>query len=148
MKTQRSWLSSMLGNRCPSCRQGRLFRVKNPYRLRTINTMDACCTECGLSFTREPGFYFGAAYVNYGLTVALWIAVLVALYAFGALGWIEFNGFFEHPKTFLYSGIAALLLLLPILQRMSRSMWIHMFVRPGTHRKKVVNRQVGVEKKS
>ena len=131
----RSFLASMLSNRCPSCREGRLFRVKNPYRWRTINTMEPHCEQCGLIFTREPGFYFGAAYVNYGLTVALWLAVLVALYTFGALGWIEFNGFFEHPKTFLFSGIATLLALLPLLQRMSRSMWIHMFVSFGEHQK-------------
>lgn len=80
---------------------------------------------------REPGFYFGAAYVSYGLTVALWIAVLVALMTFGKLGWIHFTRFLEQPKTYLISGIATLLILLPPLQRLSRSIWIHMFVRFG-----------------
>ena len=40
------------------------------------------------------------------MTVALWVAVLVALYTFGALGWIEFTGMFDQPETFLYSGVA------------------------------------------
>lgn len=87
------------------------------------------CGHCGEPFLREPGFYFGAAYVNYALTVALWVAVLVALYTFGALGWITFTGLFDQPETFLLTGIAALILLLPPLQRLSRSLWIHFFVR-------------------
>ncbi|MBK13074.1 MAG: hypothetical protein CL849_06030 [Crocinitomicaceae bacterium] len=86
---------------------------------------------CKADFLREPGFYFGAAYVSYGLTVGLWVAVLVALMTFGKLGWIHFTGFLEQPKTFLFSGIATLLILLPPLQRLSRSIWIHMFVRFG-----------------
>jgi DNA-directed RNA polymerase subunit RPC12/RpoP len=119
----------MLGNRCPGCREARLFKVRNPYRLRSVNDMHASCPRCGVSFLREPGFYFGAAYVNYAMTVALWVAVLVALYVFGALGWITFTGLFDQPETVLFSGIATLLLLLPPVQRLSRSIWIHFFVR-------------------
>jgi len=85
------------------------------------------CDKCNEDFMREPGFYFGAAYVSYGLTVALWIAILVALKTFDFLGWIEY-GFFTHPATFLITGIVALVLLLPILYRLSRSIWINMFV--------------------
>ena len=86
---------------------------------------------CKADFTREPGFYFGAAYVSYALTVALWIAVLVALLTIGDLGWIEFTGFFEQPEVFLVNGIVTLLALLPLVQRLSRSIWIHFFVRHG-----------------
>ena len=129
MKPPRSFIASILGNRCPACREGRLYAVRNPYRLKTVNTMPPKCGHCATSFLREPGFYFGAAYVNYALTVALWIAVLVALHTFGALGWITFTGFFDQPETFLLTGIAALILLLPPLQRLSRSLWIHFFVR-------------------
>ena len=78
---------------------------------------------------REPGFYFGAAYVNYALSVALWVAVLVALHVFGSLGWVPFSGMFDQPELFLGTGVTVLLILLPPLQRLSRSMWIHFFVR-------------------
>ena len=63
--------------------------------------------------------------------MALWIAVLVALLTFGNLGWIEFTGFFEQPEVFLVSGTVTLLALLPLVQRLSRSIWIHFFVRYG-----------------
>ena len=131
MKARRSVLLSILGNRCPACREGRQFRVRNPYRPKTINDMHPACPVCGADFTREPGFYFGAAYVSYALTVALWVAVWVALLTFGALGWITFTGFFDQPEVFLISGVVTLLLLLPLVQRLSRSIWIHFFLRFG-----------------
>jgi hypothetical protein len=31
--------------------------------------MEPRCDRCGLSFDREPGFYLGSIYVNYGATV-------------------------------------------------------------------------------
>ena len=75
----------------------------------------------------EPGFYFGAAYVSWALTVATWVSVLVALKCFDAWGWIEF-GFLTHPGTFLMSGIGTSLVLFPYMFRLSRSIWAHMFI--------------------
>ena len=124
-------LTWMLRNRCPQCGKTHLFVEPNAYKLGTTAHMHKGCTTCGEDFEREPGFYFGAAYVSYALTVALWVAVLVALYTFGALGWITFTGFFDQPEVFLISGIVTLVLLLPPLQRLSRSIWIHMFLRYG-----------------
>jgi len=47
--------------RCPRCGGGRLFRG--------LFRMEPGCGRCGLSFEREPGFYLGSIYVNYGATV-------------------------------------------------------------------------------
>lgn len=85
------------------------------------------CQVCGENFKREPGFYFGAAYVSYGLTVALWVACVVALYTFDAIGIISY-AFFENPITTIVVGAVALVVMLPVLFRLSRSLWIHMFV--------------------
>lgn len=49
--------------RCPACGQGRLFRTR-------FSMFDSC-TACGYSFQREPGFYLGSIYVNYGLTAVM-----------------------------------------------------------------------------
>ena len=95
----------------------------------TSSTRPPCILHAPIAsedFGREPGFYFGAAYVSYALTVALWVALLVALLSFDAWGWIEF-GMFTHPGTYLLSGIALLLILLPVIYRLSRSIWIAMF---------------------
>ena len=116
----------ILRSRCPRCGEAPLFVHPNAYRLKRTAEMHGCCDACGEDFTREPGFYFGAAYVSYALTVAFWIAVLVALTCFDAWGWMEF-GLFSHPVTFLGTGITVLLVLMPLIYRLSRSIWIAMF---------------------
>ncbi len=121
-------LSWILRNRCPKCGKGTLFVKPNAYDLRHTAAMHSACESCGEDFAREPGFYFGAAYVSYALTVALWIAVLVALMCFDAWGWMEF-GMFTHPGTFLTKGITLLVVLMPVLYRLSRSLWIAMFTK-------------------
>lgn len=65
--------------RCPACGEASLFR--GPFR------MHDRCSACGVPFTREPGFYLGSIYINYGVTVL----VTGGLYAFLALvlGWSQ-----------------------------------------------------------
>ena len=41
------------------------------------------CDRCGLPFTREPGFYLGSIYVNYGITVLLTGAIYAAILGLG-----------------------------------------------------------------
>ena len=113
---------------CPKCGDGKLFVNSNPYVFKTVGEMNKECPACKEDFKREPGFYFGAAYVSYALTIAIWVAVLVALYTFSALGFYEF-GFLSHPTIFLSSGIITLIVLLPIIYRMSRSIWLAFFVK-------------------
>ena len=60
--------------RCPRCGIGPLFR--GAFR------MHEGCTHCGFSYAREPGFYLGSIYLNYGATVIL----TGALYALLMLG--------------------------------------------------------------
>lgn len=119
-------LVASVTNKCPKCHRGKLFVSSNPF---TTNFMDmnAKCDVCGENFKREPGFYFGAAYVSYALTVALWVACVVALYTFDAIGLISY-AFFENPITTIVVGAVALIVMLPVLFRLSRSLWIHMFV--------------------
>jgi uncharacterized protein (DUF983 family) len=45
---------------CPRCGVGRLFCG--------LFAMDDACRHCGLDFKREPGFYLGSIYINYGIT--------------------------------------------------------------------------------
>jgi predicted RNA-binding Zn-ribbon protein involved in translation (DUF1610 family) len=120
-------LKAILGFKCPRCGEGNLF-VGAAYRPADTARMHTECPSCKLDLVREPGFYFGAAYVSYALTVALWVAVLVALLSFDAWGWITF-GFFTHVGTFLTTGIVLLLLLLPLIYRLSRSIWVAMFTK-------------------
>jgi hypothetical protein len=82
-----------------------------------MNERCACCRQ---PFTPEPGYYFGAMFVSYGINAAFFIAVWVAMY-------------FTMDEIALSSMIIALLLvilgLLPVTFRLSRVLWIYMFVR-------------------
>ncbi|MFM1997099.1 MAG: hypothetical protein RLZZ111_1486 [Planctomycetota bacterium] len=77
--------------------------------------MHPACRACGLSFAREPGFYLGSIYLNYGATVILTGAVY-ALMVLGlgfstetALGTCLAAAvlvplvFFRHARSFLLS---------------------------------------------
>jgi uncharacterized protein (DUF983 family) len=66
-------LRRALGLRCPRCGQGRLFTG--------LVRMPARCPVCGLLFEREAGYFIGAIYINYGLTVGLAVAGYFALEA-------------------------------------------------------------------
>ncbi len=125
---KKSYLGSVLLNKCPKCREGDLFVNKGSFRITGIMDSHDSCPHCGEDFNREPGFYFGASYVSYALTVALWVAVYVALYCFDLWGLISYN-FFENPWMFLITGIVVLLILLPAITRLSRSLWISFFVK-------------------
>ena len=118
---------SILTMTCPRCQEGKLFIKKSAYS-KGMTEMYKRCPNCGEPFEREPGFYYGAAYVSYGLTIALWVAVLVALIVFDAVGLIDFS-IMENPVLFLSIGIGLLLVLLPLLYRLSRAIWINFFVK-------------------
>lgn len=47
--------------------------------------MEPSCSACGLDLEREPGFYLGSIYVNYGVTALATIALYGGLVLLG--GW-------------------------------------------------------------
>jgi uncharacterized protein (DUF983 family) len=120
-------LLTILTNKCPNCREGNLFVQPSAYK-QGMAEMNKSCPVCGENLQREPGFYFGAAYVSYGLTVAIWVALFVALTVFDAIGLISFS-IGEDPLLFIITGVILLLILLPLIYRLSRSIWINMFVK-------------------
>ena len=111
--------------KCPNCRKGSLFVNSNPYKLRDLNKMHERCSKCNLKFSLEPGFYQGAAYVSYGFQV------LNSLIVFNFLFW--FTNI--HWKDIIYYILAFIIILTPYIVVVSRSVWIHMFVK---HRSKKI----------
>ena len=59
--------------RCPLCGEGKMFSG--------YWKVHKSCSECGASFEREPGFFLGSIYFNYGLT-ALIVAIAYPLLLF------------------------------------------------------------------
>jgi rRNA maturation protein Nop10 len=124
-------LYSALTFKCPNCGKSSMFENPALYTFENMGATKNKCNVCGTNLKPETGFYFGAAYVSWALTVALWVSVLVALKTFDALGWIEF-GFLTHPWTFLGTGFGLTILLFPYMFRLSRSIWAHMFIKKST----------------
>lgn len=57
--------------KCPRCGEGKLYR--------TFLKMHDQCPTCQLSFLREPGYYLGATYINYGITAVTMTAIFLFL---------------------------------------------------------------------
>ncbi|WP_071891020.1 DUF983 domain-containing protein [Hymenobacter sp. PAMC 26628] len=71
--------AALLALRCPRCHEGPLF--SHPaYRLTKFADMPAACPVCGQAYEPEPGFYFGAMFVSYAFSVAIFAITTVALY--------------------------------------------------------------------
>jgi len=125
-KGRPSYLLSVLGNKCPRCREGHLFISKNPYDFkhsRYIKMHDKC-PVCGQPTDIEVGFYYGTSYVSYALTVAFSVATFTA--------WWAFIGFsIDDDRIFWWLGLNAFLLiaLQPVFMRLSRTLWLSWFVK-------------------
>lgn len=125
-KKKRSYLISTLDCRCPRCREGKLFKNKASISLKKNMAMPQTCPVCGQPTEKEPGFYYGTGYVSYALCVAISAATFVA--------WIVLIGMSvkNGDKRFFYwfaTNTVILLVLIPWMMRLSRSIWISWFVK-------------------
>ena len=102
------------------------------YNLSSFMKMNQSCPSCGHSLEPEPGFFMGAMYVSYAFQVAIVVTafILVTL-------------LFEDAPVWLYltTILGMAVPLFPLIFRLSRSVWIHLFVgykpnSPGLHRLK------------
>jgi hypothetical protein len=85
--------------------------------------MPPTCPVCGQPTEIEVGFYYGTGYVSYALTIALSVSTLVA--------WWVLIGFSTNDNRFFWwmgSNAVLLVILQPLIMRLSRSFWISWFV--------------------
>ena len=117
-------LWSVLTNRCPRCRRGKLFTSSNPYDFRTTMRMPERCPVCGQKYELQTGFYFGTGYVSYGLSVGLFFFNLIWY-------WLIFGISYKDNSVFYYliTSITIVVLLQPWLMRISRVLYLYMFVK-------------------
>lgn len=117
-----SYLSKILSGKCPNCNQSKLFYDKgNPITFR-MPKMTHECPNCKYNFHRETGFYFGAMYVSYGITVAEMVTLMV-------IRLILNEGFgTQITLTQLFIPIVIVLILLWTFNyRVSRIIWLNLF---------------------
>ena len=112
-------LYSIFFNKCPRCHEGDFMVEKNMFKISKAFKMHEKCTCCGLKYTMEPSFFYGAMYVNYALTVGV-----------GIITFLISTLVFETTLLGSFIPIViALLVLAPISTRLSRIIWINFFVK-------------------
>lgn len=123
MERKPNLVLSVLQNKCPRCRHDQLYEDANPYHLGKFMKMNEHCPSCGQPSEPETGFYFGTGYVSYALSVALSVATFVAW-------WVLLGFSLYDNRIFWWLGVNALLLVVlqPVLMRLSRSIWLAFFV--------------------
>lgn len=112
-------LYSIVRSKCPRCNLDNLYVDNNPYHLSKLGQMKKSCQFCGQRYEPETGFYYGAMYVSYGLGIAFMVAPAMLMYAFFSLS-------FAWLLTFV---LAMYILAFPLFFRLSRNIWLNMFVK-------------------
>ncbi len=112
-----SLMISIARQQCPSCRSEKMFT--GPVYSKRFYNMHQKCPNCSQELEPEPGFYTGAMYVSYAFQIILIAIFVVASLILGVEG-----------SYWWYVGwIAGLsVVLLPLIYRLSRSVWAHMFI--------------------
>src|SRR5688572_350962 len=113
---EKSIAAALLQGKCPRCRQGQIFAYPAS-NITKFTRMHEKCPECNVRLEPEPGFYQGAMYVGYGLTLFVIVLVAVLLYQLG------------DPSEWVYIGvvIGVMILLVPLNYRYSRILYLYAF---------------------
>ncbi len=113
-----SKLYSIFTGTCPKCHGESMYVNTNPYALSDALKMHEKCSYCGTKYLIEPSFFYGSMYVSYGVGIAFAVAAFVISYFF--LGSSLLTAFIAIIGTIFFFG--------PIIMRLSRNIWINMFV--------------------
>ena len=113
-----SKLYSILTGTCPKCHEESMFKNKNPYILSEALSMHETCSNCGTKYKIEPSFFYGAMYVSYAVGIAFAVAAFV----------ISFVFLKANINAVFASIVVTLIVFLPIIIRLSRNIWINIFM--------------------
>lgn len=112
---------SILKAKCPQCQSGKMFK-KSVLNLNGFTQMFDTCNVCGLTFEIEPGFFWGAMYVSYGITTGMMLVIGALVYIISsheARFWgyiipIFLAMFSSIPFTYRYSRVLMLYFFSPV----------------------------------
>jgi uncharacterized protein (DUF983 family) len=107
---------ALLHTKCPRCRRGDIFEFPLS-SLSQFHKMNNSCPHCSIRLEPEPGFYQGAMYVGYALTVAVIVVVAILFYFLRiSNAWIS-----------IAAVILIMIALIPANYRYSRTLYLYMF---------------------
>lgn len=120
---------SIFTGTCPKCHEDYMYVKRNPYILTETMKMHETCNHCGFRYKVEPNFFFGAMFVSYAVSV--FTGIMIFLLCFFALKMNLLNIFVT-----IFVG---LIVLMPIITRISRNIYINIFV---SYNKKAGNKNI------
>jgi len=112
---KRNKIAAIVAMKCPRCREGDMF---NAPITQGIYKMNDECPLCKQPFELEPGFYWGAMYVGYGLSGGYMLSTVGAMLLF--LNW-------SIEAAFAISILGGIIIF-PLIARLSRVIWINIYV--------------------
>lgn len=113
-----SKLYSILTGTCPKCNEESMYINPNPYALMDTLKIGEKCSHCQTKYRLEPSFFFGSMYVSYGVGIAFAVAAFViSYYIIGST-----------LTTAFIAITATLVVFMPIIMRVSRTIWINLFI--------------------
>ena len=111
-----SKLTAIIQAKCPKCRRGKIFSG-SLYGVNLQRTNEHC-SNCGMRFEIEPGYFYGAMYVSYVFVVAEMIIVGLLTYLI--------TGNDKSPWLYIGSILISILLLTPLNYRYSKVLLLHL----------------------
>lgn len=111
---------ALMHSKCPRCRRGDMF-ANSMYGFSTQKMHDNC-PHCKLKFEREPGYFYVAMFISYGLNVIQMLIVGYLTYLI--------TGNTENPWLYIATIFAAILIFSPFNYRFSRLLLLY-YMTPG-----------------
>ena len=104
--------------RCPRCRRAEMFST--PMYSFKSQVMKKTCEHCGLTYEREPGYFYVAMLLSYAMFVAEMVTLAIAIHMLTGsnnpwvyVGVIILVGVLLSPFNFRYSRVILLYWLTP-----------------------------------
>ncbi|MDR6563405.1 MULTISPECIES: DUF983 domain-containing protein [unclassified Arcicella] len=117
LDVKHSRIQAIIEAKCPQCREGKMFMYPF-WQINKFDKMHDNCPVCNLRFEVEPGFWYGAMFISYGINVGFLALLGVAIF-------FIFN---DPPILYYIIPITVLsLAAVPFNFRASRSIFIHLF---------------------
>lgn len=111
-------LYSILFGACPKCHQESMYVNKNPFMITDTLKIHDECSHCHTRYRLEPSFFYGSMYVSYGVGIAFAAAAFV----------ISYLVLDSSLVTAFLAIIGTLVVFMPIIMRLSRNIWINLFM--------------------
>ena len=111
-------LYSILTGKCPKCHHELMYKTSNAYQLSQTLKMHERCGHCQTKYKIEPSFFYGSMYVSYGVGIAFSVVAFILTFII-----------FESSLVLSFIAIVCTLIgFMPIIMRLSRNIWINLFM--------------------